>query len=690
VFAVFWLTAFRRIRTMHRADRWAMVAGPLIVAVLVVWLAGFTGSRLTGALADTTWVLLTSAPWALGWLVSAFGFGWPVRRWLLPVSPDGPILQGGLGIATLLALDAALGALGVLQWCGSVAAWALMLVGVGLAVTQRLRSDRVRVVCPWLIWASAPGLAVLLLAACSAPGWLWSSEFGGYDALSYHLQLPAEWLTLGRIEPLAHNVYSFLPGYVEAAYYHLVVLIGDSLGAVYACQLLHAGFTLLTAVVVWRLGLHLGGRLVAAASAVVVLGTPWVIVVGSLGYNEMAVTLLLATGLLVVAQEDLEPWRAGAAVGVLSAAACGAKLTAVGFVAAPLGLLLLLNVPPKRWGRVIAAGGCAAVVFLLPYLLRNWAHVGNPVFPFAAGGLGLGHWTAEQAQTWASGHRPDTGLGGRLGEAWNQVARYGLGPNPQPGEPWLPQWSLLPWLAVAGLAAGWFTPRLRRWSWQLGLVLAVAVLFWILATHVKSRFMVPAVVPGALAVGIGLAAGRDRMRSDVGRTIVTIVLAATLLAWCSLPLVHFLGEGNGAPAAMIGWADILTGDRVKADERAEFAETIPAVYLNHVLGPNSKTLLVGEATPLYYRGDISYQTTWDRGPMSEAMRAHPDDPEGWVRYLVERGYTHLLVNAEMLELWQVERWNDPLLTSQRVLDAADRYATLEREFPAGLRLYRLA
>ena len=59
-----------------------------------------------------------------------------------------------------------------------------------------------------LLWTAAPAVAVLLVAACSAPGWLWASEFGGYDALSYHLQLPKEWLHLKKITTLDHNVYS--------------------------------------------------------------------------------------------------------------------------------------------------------------------------------------------------------------------------------------------------------------------------------------------------------------------------------------------------------------------------------------------------------------------------------------------------------------------------------------------------
>jgi hypothetical protein len=298
--------------------------------------------------------------------------------------------------------------------------------------------------------------------------------------------------------------------------------------------------------------------------------------------------------------------------------------------------------------------------------------------------LGLGHWTQQQADIWTGGHLPDLGLAGRLGEAWNQLARFGLGPSPDPTEPWRPQWSLLPWLAAVGLAAGLATPALRSRAWRLGTVLVVQLVFWLALTHIKSRFMLPAVVPAALAVAVGLEAFRHRARPPV----LAGVLAAVTLAWCCLPVVVLLGERNGMPAAMVGWTDVLTGDGLPESERAAFAESFPVVYVNHKLAPETRTLLVGEATPLYYRDDVAYQTTWDRGPFSAAMR-RSDDPRQWMTGLREQGFTHIMVNPEMLELWESEGWNDPLLTAPRVIDAAEQHADLVRDFPVGLRLYRL-
>ena len=680
-----------RIR-VETESRLAMIAGPVVVLAMVGWLAGHDGPGRSGAAGDAATVLLTSGPWALGWLLAAIGLGWPLRCRLLGDHTDALAIQTGLGVAAMLMLDAALGAVGVLQWGGAGGAWALIVIGIALLIEQLRRSTRRAPVLPIVIWTAIPAMAVLLVAACSAPGWLWSSEFGGYDAMSYHLQLPAEWQALGRITPLEHNVYSWLPGYVEAAYYHLAVLMGDGLGAAYACQLLHALLAGLTAALIgriaWRMVRPVAGRWVATLAAAVFLGTPWVIVTGSLAYNEMVVTLLLATGLLIVSDGPLKTPTA-VALGIVTATACGAKLTAVGFAAVPLAVLLFAGSPPARWPRLGAAAAGSALVCLLPWLIRNGVDAGNPVFPFATNLFGLAHWTAQQADAWTQGHAAGTGLAGRAAATWNELLRYGLGNNPAPPEPWLPQWSLLPWLAPLGLAIAATSAGLRRWAARLGLILLVQLVFWLLFTHLKSRFMLPAVVPAALAVALGIAAVSERLRPGRVRTACGTAMIAASLLWCCLPGTIYLREADGAPAARIGLALMLSGDVLSPSERRRMSDSVAAIGLNYALPEGAKILLVGDATPLYYRADVTYQTTWDRGPLSAAMRSHPDDPSAWLAELREQGFTHLLVAPTMLAIWERSGWNDPLITATRVLDMADRFANLQREFQGGERLYRV-
>ena len=668
-----------------RLDRLALIAGPLAVLILFVWFAGWTGPARPHAGVSAIIVLLSSTPWALGWLVAAFGLGWPLQRLLDPRGDDPFVVQLGLGIAAMLIIDAALGALGVLQWGGSIGAWTLLLTGIALVIVQRRypapAADRTPSSVPWLVWMAAPALAVLLLAACSTPGWLWASEFGGYDAMSYHLQLPKEWMALGRIEPLTHNVYSYLPGYVEAAYYHLAVLIGDPIQAVYACQLLHASMAVLTAVVVARLVGRMANRAAGAVAAVILIGTPWVVVVGSLGYNEMVVTLLLAVALHIMLTQRPSRWQHGVILGLLAGTACGAKLTAVGFVVAPLAIVALFTIAPQHWLRMILAAGITALLALLPYLLRNWVYASNPVFPFGTGIFSSAHWSQQQIDNWTAGHITALSLADRLIELWNQVWRYGLGANPNPAEPWPPQWSILPWLSVAGLMVCLWTVKWRRIAGCLAVLLGTQLLFWLAFTHLKSRFLLVGVVGASLSIALPIGLILPTLRSRIGDKGSQILLGALLLAWSCVPVIIYAGERSGAPAASVGQASLLTGENLSESQRIELAQNAsPAVYVNYLLADRARTLLVGEARPLYYRADVAYQTTWDRGPLSQLMQEFPTDPGRWADELRDRGFTHLLVSDEMLRRWAASKWNDPNLTVQSVRAFADQYCDVEYDW----------
>jgi hypothetical protein len=686
-----------RATTAKRSNWWPAAIGVVITVALMIWMAGWTGDPSIHRGVDALFVLAGALPFAAAWLTAACGFGWPLRRLLIPLDSDRLLLQLALGIAALLVLDAALGRTGLLQWRGSLSAWAVLAIGWSLLFLQVLNEGRgkaIHLVAPrWLVWLAAPAIVVLLLAACSAPGWLWASEFGGYDALSYHLQLPKEWLESGRIELLDHNVYSYLPGYMEAAYYHQAILIGDGIDAVYACQLLHAAFTLITATTLARFVQRIAPPrvigLAGAIAAVTFLGTPWVIVVGSLAYNEMATLMMLAGGLLLLAQP--ERWTIGraAALGLLAGAACGAKLTALGFVALPLLVLAFAKAPPRP--RIIdaLAGVVAGTIALLPYLIGNWAAAGNPVFPFAAELFGTAHWTAEQAATFSGAHAPTGSLSARMVELWNQWLRLGFGPNPDASgfEPWSPQWSILPWLTLALSAIALLRPSTRRWAAGLLLVLAVQVVVWLLCTHMKSRFLLPTAVPCAALIALG--AGVVLERASMNRSLIGLLVVGALV-WSCLPVLLFRREHNGAPAFAIDTATLLAGDGLDNEQARQAArDGLVAVFVNHLLPADAKVLLIGDATPLYYRADVRYQTTWDRGPLSKAMREIPDEPQAWAEALCRDGYTHVLVDPAMLSRWERSKWNDPLLTAARVEDLLEREGELLQSFPGGKAIYRL-
>ena len=134
---------------------------------------------------------------------------------------------------------------------------------------------------------------------------------------------------------------------VESAYLHLLILVGPERSMI-AAQFLHVIFALMTAGVVASTARRmipaegdaaLWNRVIAAA---VVIGTPWVVVVGSLAYNEMAVCLMLAACCATILDSgDRSPRSRAVLLAFFCGVAISAKLTAVFFVLLPVLVLAL-------------------------------------------------------------------------------------------------------------------------------------------------------------------------------------------------------------------------------------------------------------------------------------------------------------------------------------------------------------
>ena len=422
------------------------------------------------------------------------------------------------------------------------------------------------------------------------------------------------------------------------------------------------------------------------------LGVPWLIVVGSLAYNEMAASLMGATAMLLLVPRTQEPRvtdsgalaAVGITVGLLAATACAAKLTAFGFIALPIGYLMLRRLDPRGWRIAVPLGLVAGAVVLAPWWIRNMLATGNPVFPFASGLFGTGHFSAEQMTRFQDAHASGLGFFGRLGELWHQIFAFGFGANPTPGEPWRPQWSLLPLIATAGVVVGILRGRSRRMGIDLLVMLGCGVVFWLLFTHLKSRFMVPAIPLMVAAATLLLPARLPSLQA--GRALLGIAL----LIWCMLPVWLFRSErllradrddpGLPASAMMVGRMDLATGllftQEARAAKDPEQRQQIISQggfkALGPVLAPDERILALGNASPFLSGRRYEYATVWDNHPLAELIAEHPGDPDAVIRALRARGTTLLLVNYPMLQRWRQSGWLDPRLDPEQLAAVIER------------------
>jgi hypothetical protein len=519
-------------------------------------------------------------------------------------STDRTWLALAIGLAAMLTLSHALGWAGLFTTsaAGRAATFAPIVGGIGFLALWWARHIRSAggILGPALrtlprlrltTIASTIGVSVLLVASCSTPGLLWESEFRGFDAFAYHLELPKEWLARGRIEPLEHNVYSYLPSYLEAAYTHIGALgapIGRSVvngrpsmlagagDALIACQLLHAAITLLAAGLIGRLcdtaaeWSHLSDRARRAARMTgwaATLATPWNIVTGSLAYNEMGVVALGAAAMLIALSRTHTPFVRGTLSGFLVGAACSCKPTAIFMVAPVTAICLIARTSFRRWHIAFGCCALAGLLTLAPWLLRNWIHGANPFFPHLASIFGPAHWSPEQLTRYAAAHRGSGSL----------LQRLSLLILPASGDPSAPgatvqrgllhpQFFALPWLvllAAIGILFSRWRRRLAAPAIVMSLGLLIQLLGWTLLTHQQSRFLIPILLTAIPLVGLAAAMASSerslqkaapsggstpRRRSiNIRRALLAATIDVGLIIQAVWLIMLFAQQGRGSP-----------------------------------------------------------------------------------------------------------------------------------------------
>ncbi len=669
------------------------------VTIVVAWMIVLLASSDWGAPSAFPSILLVDGSLAALWLAAALGIGMLVVRQAGMASAllrfDFLWLSWGVGVALLAAIDSALGSLG---WLGGFSV-VLIVAGV-LSILWVARSAEGRVGWPGAVGVRDNStrltltilpIAALLAAAASAPGWLWPTEFGGYDALAYHLQGPREWMEIGRIQPLGHNAYTFLPNWIESAFLHLMLLKGGTpttaaWESAVACQFLCAGITVVAAGAAGSAAGMIAGSGTRGIARGLVLATPWVVVTGSLAYTECGVmlgcSLAIATTAIMV-REDLgrrQRTCAAAIAGLGVALAIGSKASSVALVAlplAPLAIASLLSCPRNQRPWLVLAALGAIFVPLAPWLVRNAIAIGNPVFPFGVSLLGSGSgetalaWTTEECARFAEAHHETIAPWGWLAQLWDQWFRFGFGTAPNE-EPWLPQWGPMPWLIAVGAVVAWGAAARRaapllRWI-SLGLALQLAL--WVGVTHMHSRFLIPTIVLGAvLASPLLLAIAAPRSRRGFGPRLMT----ATLVLLSAFPAVLLLGLRTAPvkPLDFVGAERIATGELVGAmlrDGGADRREWLSIAeqsgspfVLNEMLEAGTRVLLIGESAPFWIRGPFEYATVWDGAGLVPHGALSLPTPEAWIEGLRARDIQAVLVDESMLRRWRSRGWLHPAI-----------------------------
>ncbi len=615
--------------------------------------------------------------------IGAAGYGYALRRLCIHKPGRYFIEELAIGMVCLLLVNWIVAWGGWLSQTGAIAvfgAGALLNLLKFLPSKTGKSVERQTFTIPWSVVLLMPGLAMLLVAACCPPGTLWRVEAFGYDVTSYHLQLPREWLASSKMLGLEHNVYSFLPSLIEGGYLLIGVLSGSVVSAVYTCQLFHVSLGLLAAATIGKTVANRSNTTAGVGAAAMFLAVPWILITASMAYNEMGVLAFAAAAMLILFSNHGNTRSGAVLIGLLVGAATLCKLTAGAMFAIPIGLILLFNLnrsqsttaeqqDAKRIHAVQLALIAAIVgsLTLSPYFIRNYSQTGNPIFPFAAETLGAGHWDEQLVQRWDTAHglspkhegKPtaltrqwllNTGygaVGGRITPRETQnIARF----DREGGVPIL-------WIVVAVAAILCFINKsTRRLAAALLFMLTIQVGFWLFATHMQSRFLIPTLLPACLLAGLGY----DRLTTLTkakAPTIAPVIGSAVLIALIAVSYTTFASQTRTIP-------DPATGEPLQTP--IWMAVDAPLDSADHPINrlpENSKVLLVADNSGLLYlKPTIVYASAFDEAPLGKFIREADGDPQVVNKLLRGQGITHIWVHWAELDRLHNTYGHDPDVT----------------------------
>jgi hypothetical protein len=640
--------------------------GTLPRALVVVLIAGAVVGGLALAIGGFSPVLMVTlitgvtSVFAAGLLALAGGgLAWPVVRKLAPDdAPAGLVVvtSAALGLwllSTLMLIvgSAVPGSLRQVVWAPVVFAGLVMAAWHCRHRLTALRLPRNydgRV----LMWALvAVGAAFWIAGATRPPGFVGGPD--AYDVVEYHLQVPREYFLAGQISGLQHNCYSYYPLATEMLFLLNMCVHGGPYAGMYAAKATHGLFAVLAVVALYTT-LKRDDEARGRFAAVLLATVPFVAYLSWLAMVELAEVCYLVLALLWL-REWLRRDRAEAAllVGACLGAACAVKYLSVGLVAGPVLAVMMLFA--LRSGRRFAYFVLAAVVTLAlfsPWLVRNAAATGNPVFPLMTRTFGRAHWSEQAEQRWVAGHRPDKQppvprpegwemppTPSRLERLYTNFLRDGRYPAPL---------LLLAGVGVCVLVAKTGPPD--RWGWSLVGVGVAQIAVWTGFTHeMPGRFLVPVLVPVCLLGGDALARlsrvqtspfSRQTRPSPKGPWGLPVAAALLLgVAVVNLASTYNLYGAVTGRMAVHG----IRGEAVLGRFNSDFG-----------IGPDHRLLMVGDAQAFFRPPDTIYATVFDAGRVVELL-------EGGVPALRERGVTHVLVNwAELRRLSATYGYPEPI------------------------------
>ena len=600
------------------------------VGVVVLAFAGLAGAAWNhpgGLVEGTPDAFARIAFWSGLWLAGARLAAWAVGSRLTGLAHVA--WDGSAGLAVLIAVLLLVGLLP--HGFHPTTVRVVLVLFAGVALVRARLDPRARFGGGVELDGATRGF-VLLLVGVAAVVLVWNRVPPVFfDSRAYHFAQPELWLVEGRIAPVRWSLHSWFPPGMSVLYgaglatggetwandANLVASLG-LLGMVFDLGRRSCGTAAGLVGCLALMGLPLIPHALAVPAADLAHGA---FVFGSLG----ALVLLRATG--------YSCWLERAAL-----LGAGAALTKYLGLVAPValgGLWLATEMrsPAGRHAlrmrlRLVTRFAAPALLLLAPWLLANLIVTRNPVAPVASAWIptrGLAESGAESFRADARGGLPS------LRDVRSLLPRWITGSAEESRIYPTPAWGFLPLVLVPGLFfALRDEPRIRA---PLALCLALLAIWFV--TFRWERFLVAASALLALALGCGAVLTWRRGGLLRALPALALLVGALAVVRSTVEALRFTG---GLPVAV----------GVESPRELVF-RALPSARLflrtdELIDAEQDRVLLLGEMRHYGLAVSRAAPTGFNTHPLIEALRSETD-LDAVHRALIERGFTHLIIDA---------------------------------------------
>ncbi len=604
-------------------------------------LTDFTGLERCALAVSLGWGLLSLATLALG-LVHLL-YSW--------------LLMAGLGVALLI------------FWRD---VWGLLV-----ALTSRVWYRRWQPLMPRTFFEGALVLMVAVELALVGTQALTLPIFPrGWDVYTYHWAVP-------RLFLLHHAVYA-PPGWANADFplnTEMLNMLALTFDAQVAATFMQMIFGLLAVLLISGFLYRCAGRLAAWLGVALCLASPLFTGLLTSGYVELAVacygvaSLVLVLAWLERRQQEsyqqegglsrigllvLAGWFAGLGVGAKYQA--GQTVVGIALLLAGVGVVraatawkkdrqVWLMLRPFLAGLMVYL--LALALALLPWLLRDWLLLGNPIYPLVWGGPAWNAARTQVAVEWLDHFGPQGPLWRRLAEAFFRLFRDNGHMDDIPYQSLSYLLLFAPILVVLEAGRAW-----RRWQSRGGevsvragqplawlVVAGGAYIAWVVARTTSARYALPWVLLLAVPAAILLA---RLCRACGNRPIVLMAIHVWLLAVFALqgPVSSWRFWSAAQPLSLLtGQVSLRQWEEKHLQHSAGYWQLTE--YVAARLPAEAKLLLVGNGFGYFLEGcDYVADSAADWVPY---LVTAGQTPSGMVALLRQEGFDYLVYQEQNLK-----------------------------------------